>query len=371
MTLTDLKVLINTTLTTVGAETGATDTFSWVDTGKTIQSLSASDFKTFLNKFALGVIRSEFDTRVWKKTLDIMTDSQTYEGIKQFIKASPLSAEDTSIIALVNGQDYTDGVYRDLTTHELLTTKDESIQFAWSIPQTELTTLFSDETSAMRYVELINATVTTSFNRAKWVIQLSTLDKLILSAHTANREVNLVTLYNASHTPTVTSADCLNNVDFKRWACEVVANLKEFMTDISSKYNDGATTPIDTFVPYEDIRLTMLTQFSNALKNVSNYESVPALSWGEYNTVNAWQSTGNNLLPTIAESGMIGDSVTSESVDNVVGVVYDKYAVGMTIRAEKVTSSYIAKGDFTNFYGTFVAQSFVNNMNNAVILTLN
>lgn len=69
MTLTDLKVLINTTLTTVGAETGATGTFSWVDTGKTIQSLSASDFKTFLNRFALGVIRSEFDTRVWKRHL--------------------------------------------------------------------------------------------------------------------------------------------------------------------------------------------------------------------------------------------------------------------------------------------------------------
>lgn len=371
MTLTDLKVLINNTLNTVGQETGAAETFSWVDTGKTIASLSASDFKTFLNKFALGVIRSEFDTRVWKKTLDIMTDSQTYEGIKQFVKARPLSAEDTTLIALVNGQDYTDGTYRDLQTDTLLATKDESIQFAWSVPQLELTTLFSNEESAMRYVALINATVSTSFNRAKWVIQLSTLDKLILSAVTGNRVVNLVTAYNATHTPQVTTATALESIDFKRWACEVVANLKEYMTDISKKYNDGATNPIETFVPTEDIRLTMLTQFSNALKNVSNYESVPALSWGEYNTVNAWQTTGSTLLPDLATCGGISDSTTQDTATNVVGVLYDKYAVGMTIRAEKVTSSYIARGDFTNFYGTFVAQSFVNNMNNAVVLTLN
>lgn len=368
MQITDLKALINDTLNTVGQETGALETFNWIDTGKTIASLSPADFKTYLNKFALGVIKNVYDTRVWKKTLDLSVDYQTYEGIKQYVKASPMEASDVTMVALVDGQDYNDRVYKDLNTSTLLTTKDFGFQVDWCVPQTELSFLFSSETSAMGYVAQIESAVANTFNRNKWNVQLSTLTKLVLDAVTGNRVVNLVTEYNLTHTPQVTTNTCLESVDFKRWACEIVANLREYMTDISKKYNDGS---ILSFVPSEDIRCTLLTQFSNALKNVSNYESVPALSWGDYNTVNAWQSTGSALLPDLATCGAITDSVTSDTATNVVGVLYDVYAVSMTIKSEKVTSDYVPAGDFTKFFGSFIGQSFVNNMNNAVVLTLN
>lgn len=373
MQISQIKNLINATLATMGHEVGSVDDFSWEDTGKTLANMTAADYATYLNKFALGVIRTEFDSRVWERTLDIMTDVQTYNGIKQYIKASPLTADDVSIVALINGVDYNDRVYKDLATDNLLFTKDFGFQFSWCVPQAELAMLFSSEETASNYVTLINATVSTSFNRAKWVTQLSLLVGLISTAYQNGQIVHLLTEYNASHTPTIaTAAEAMANENFKRWCLESIANLGEYVRDISKKYNDGQ---ILTFSSSDDMRKTFLTQFANALKNVAPLYSVEqALPLGKYNTVNAWQDNGStDLLPDLATCGAIADNTDPNNpvtISSVVGVLYDYWSVGLTTKVEKVTSDYVPKGDFTKFFGSFVGQGFINTRNNALVLCL-
>ena len=372
MTIAQIKNLINATLATMGHEVGSVDDFSWEDTGKTLAQMSASDYNTYLNKFALGVIRTEFDSRIWERTLDIMTDTQTYNGIKQYIKAAPLTADDVSIVALINGVDYNDRVYKDLAVDNILFTKDFGFQFSWCVPQAELAMLFSSEETASNYVTMINATVATSFNRAKWVTQLSLLVGLIVQANTNGQVVHLVTEYNATHTTPVTTATCMESDDFKRWCLEAIANLGEYVRDISKKYNDGQ---ILTFSSSDDMRKTILTQFANALKNVAPLYSVEsALPLGRYNTVNAWQDNGSSaLLPDLSTCGVITDNTDPNNpvtINDVVGVLYDYWSVGLTTKVEKVTSDYVPKGDFTKFFGSFVGQGFINTRNNALVLCL-
>ena len=374
MQIAQIKTLINNTLASMGHEVGSVDDFSWEDTGKTLANMTAADYSTYLNKFALGVIRTEFDSRVWERTLDIMTDVQTYNGIKQYIKASPLTADDVSIVALINGVDYNDRVYKDLATDNLLFTKDFGFQFSWCVPQAELAMLFSSEETASNYVTLINATVSTSFNRAKWVTQLSLLVGLISAAYQNGQVVHLVTEYNATRpqASAVTTATAMSSDDFKRWCLETVANLGEYVRDISKKYNDGQ---ILTFSSSDDMRKTLLTQFANALKNVAPLYSVEqALPLGRYNTVNAWQDNGSTaLLPGIATCGAIADNTDPQNpvtISDVVGVLYDYWSVGLTTKVEKVTSDYVPKGDFTKFFGSFVGQGFINTRNNALVLCL-
>lgn len=373
MQIAQIKNLINATLATMGHEVGSVEDFSWEDTGKTLAAMSASDYNTYLNKFALGVIRTEFDSRIWERTLDIMTDTQTYNGIKQYIKAAPLTADDVSIVALVNGVDYNDRIYKDLAVDNILFTKDFGFQFSWCVPQAELAMLFSSEETASNYVTMINATVATSFNRAKWVTQLSLLVGLIVQAHTNGQVVHLLTEYNASHTPTIaTAAEAMTSEDFKRWCLESIANLGEYVRDISKKYNDGQ---ILTFSSSDDMRKTILTQFANALKNVAPLYSVEqALPLGRYNTVNAWQDNGSSaLLPDLSTCGVITDNTDPNNpvvINDVVGVLYDYWSVGLTTKVEKVTSDYVPKGDFTKFFGSFVGQGFINTRNNALVLCL-
>lgn len=374
MTLTQVKTLINNSLTTAGKEVGGFEDMSWVDIGTAIGDLTADQFKTYLEDFALGVIKSEFDTRVWKKTLDITTDYQTYQGIKQYVKSGFLNTEDVSIVALVNGQDYNDRKYKKTPMDKILVTEDIGFQVSWSVPQQEAKMLFSSEEGAMGYVSQIEASVANTYNRAKWNLQLSLLNKLAISAYTDSRALNLVTLYNATHTAQVTDTKCMESSDFKNWCKESIANVKSYMSDISKKYNDGQLL---TFTPEENIKCTLLTSFSNSLKNITTYNGIGegALSLGDYKTVNAWQDNGSSaLLPPVSTTGTIVDRSNPDNVvtaSNVVGIIYDDYCLGMTIKAEKVTSDYVPKGDFTNFFSNFVGQEFLNTRNNAIVLTLN
>lgn len=372
MTLTQLKTLINTSLATAGYEMGGLSDLSWVDIGTAIGSMTADQFKNYLQTFALGVIKNEFDTRRFEKSLDISTSFQEYNGIKQYIKAGFLQAEDVSPVALVNGRDYNDRVYKALTTDVLLTTKDEGFQISWSVPQQDLKFMFSSEEGALGYVALIEGAVANTYNKNKWNIQLSLLNRLIISANDGGRVVHLVTAYNACHTPQVTTADCLESADFKNWVKEQVANLKDYMTDISGKYNDGQ---ILTFTPKEDVKLVLNTSFSNALKNITTFNGIGegALSLGDYQTVNAWYNNGTALLPDIGTTGNVAAYVdgTLKSVSYCVGVLFDKYTANMTLKIDRsVRSDYVPKGNFTNFFADFVGQSFVYTRNNAVILTL-
>lgn len=372
MTLTQLKTLINTSLTTAGYEMGGLSDLSWVDIGTAINSLTADQFKSYLQEFALGVIKNEFDTRRFEKSLDISTSFQEYNGIKQYIKAGFIQAEDVASVALVSGQDYNDRVYKALTTDVLLATKDEGFGLSWSVPQQELKMLFSSEEGAMGYVALIEGAVANSYNRNKWNIQLSLINRLIISANDGGRVVHLVTAYNACHTPQVTTSDCLESADFKNWVKEQVANLKSYMEDISSKYNDGQ---ILTFTPKEDVKLIMNTSFSNALKNITTFNGIGegALDLGDYQTVNAWYNNGTALLPDIGTTGNVAAYVdgTLKSVSYCAAVLFDKFSANMTLKVDKnIRSDYVPKGDFTNFFADFVGQSFVNTRNNAVILLL-
>ena len=374
MTLAQIKNLINSCLGTTGQESGSLDDFSWVDTGTAIANLSAADFKTFLQKFALGVVKTDFDTRVWEYTLDLFTDWQTYEGIKQYIKAAPLTADDVTMMALVGGVDYDDRVYKDLTTSTTLYTKDFGYQFSWCVPQEELKYLFSDEESVVNYVGLINATVSTSFNRAKWNTQLSIIAKVAVDAVAASKKIDLATAYNNTHsTPVTVGEAALESDDFKRWSRETIANLRRFMMDITSKYNSNAA---ESFTPYEDTRVTLLTQFANSLQNVPAWGDLgDKLAIGKYSTVNMWQASGSAILPTIATTGAISDANgggTPITATNVVGLLYDRYTCGCTLKTDKkITSDYVPKGDFTKFFGAMAGQAFINNNNNAIVLTLN
>ena len=373
MELVQIKTLLNDLMTTTGAECGSVDDFSWVDLGTAVESMTADQFKSFNEKFALGVVKTFFDTRRWTKTLDIMTDAQTYEGIKQYVKAGILDADDVSIVALVDGRDYTDGVYKDLDTKAKIYTKDFAYRIKYSIPNEELKFMFSTEDSVKGYVALIESTVSNTMNKLKWNTQLSTLTGLIvrcLAAGTA-KKIPTVTTYNSLFSKNLTADTALNDIDFKRWLIEQVANLRSYIMDISPKYNNEG---VESFTPREDTRVTLLTAVHNALRNVSTFEMIGTdLTIGEYNTVNAWQSTGSGLLPSIADVSEIVDNtdpLNPVTYDGVIGVIYDRYSLGMTMKCKKVTSNFIAGGDFTQFYDHVVGQSFINEYNNAIVLTL-
>ena len=78
------------------------------DLGTAINTMTADQFKTYLNEFAAAV-KTYIDSRGYSpEELPLFVDSQEYGGILQSIKSDTTETRDSHIYNLVDGQVYND-----------------------------------------------------------------------------------------------------------------------------------------------------------------------------------------------------------------------------------------------------------------------
>jgi hypothetical protein len=102
------------------------------------------------------------------------------------------------------------------------------------------------------------------------------------------------------------------------------------------------------------------------------------VSVGEYSTINFWQNSSKELLPSLGVTAQVkahygedsGSQVDPVSIQNVVGVIYDRYTAGLTARLDKITANYIAPGDYTNYFHHVANSRFIDTRNTGIILKL-
>lgn len=356
----------------------STDLSNIVDVGTAIADLDEYATQNFARTFIAGVARTYFETRKYKaETYALMNDAREYGGVVQRVKSKLLTVEDTPIWTLQNGQDYFDGTYHGIETDVKVYSIDDAFRITYSIPNEEFKQYFTNADSVMNLVAMITSTVDNTLATNLNALARTTLQQLIATASADNREIALVTTFNTIFGLTgdnaLTEETALHNTAFLRWAAEQIIRIRDYVTDMNEKYNDGT---VPTFTPREDTRTILLSEFATAL--TFNMESDTfhndLVSIGEYNKINFWQNASGDMLPSLGVTAEVkthvgeGDPVT---VENVIGCIFDKYSAGVTARLDKVTANYIGGGDFTNYYHHVANSRFVDTRNTGIILTLN
>jgi hypothetical protein len=149
-----------------------------------------------------------------------------------------------------------------------------------------------------------------------------------------------------------------------------MSEVREYITDYTALFNDGETA---TFASQDN--MILLTKFAKACKfNVrANTFNEELLGVGDYDTINMWQAatssddtTAYNFAAcssidysknSAIEFGLLPSTTTETHylASSIIGVIYDRLAMGINIDKRKVTSSYTAARDTTNsFYHALV-----------------
>lgn len=368
-----------------------------VDIGTALANLSGDDLKNYMKDLAVGVFDTFVDTRAYKdETYDLFISEIEYGGALQRVKAKLLSASDSNMLTLAsandpvngaNAPDYTDGKYYGTNWDSKIYTKDVAFKVKYSISEEMFKKSFTSPAGVRKLIALIEANVDNTIRLELNGLARGILRKLILSAYTGNRVIPLITTYNTKRNLTssdpgyITISNWEESTSFKLWVQTLILELRKYITDYNEKYNDGT---VPTFTPEEDARLVLLTEFSAqldvALGSVYHKELVEGT--GVYRTVNFWQNSTPDLLPTIASgslhdqvvervkdagAGVTGDVVT---VDHVVGLIYDRYSAFLTTKYDGVSTKYVPEEMFTTFFHHIVKSCAIDERNTAVILTL-
>lgn len=352
-----------------------------VDLGEKIADLSPETVKDFAGDFVVGVARNVMDTRKYRReTYGLMNDAREYGGVIQRVKARFLSASDSPIWTLENGQDYFDGTYHAPDIDVKIYSKDTAWMIANSIPTEMFKQSFTSEDGVRSLIAMIESMVDNTLSLELNGLAKTTLQEMIAQSAT-NRSIHLLTIYNdlagLTGDDALTKDTCLYNAPFLRWCAMQIVRLRDMTQDYNEKYNDGT---VPTFTPADDLRVTLLSEFTRAIEFNMEADTFhkDLVSVGQYNTINYWQNSSDEMLPTLGVTAQVkvhhgeneGTPIDPVSIKEVVGIIYDRYTAGLTARLDKITAQYIAPGDFTNYFHHVANSRFIDTRNTGIVLRL-
>ena len=394
MELKQISTILNTSIVPaiMGADyTVNPDLSNIVDFGTKISEMTADQFKTYFNEFCAAV-RTISDTREYSpEELPLYVDSEEYGGLVQSIKSDFTETRNSNLYSLVDGQTYNDvNKYFGTSFDNKIFEKDVTWGMAKSIPNTMWKKAFLNAEGVSQLVALVEVWYKNTIRRNSSAMEHNLISGLI----TKGKDINLVTMYNdmlatgkiaqsastgtigenatawtEGEQVTVTSDNCIYNKYFMQWASETIANIIKVARFANKKYNDGT---VSTYTTEGDSIMIYNTIFANRMKALNIAEPTGAKI---YNTP-FWNAQTDSLIPTIKNSAHViytddGTDTGNKSKDYVIGVLYDRWAVGYTLTPIAPRMAYNADGDFYTQFTDFNNRYWVDTRNTAIVFTLN
>lgn len=181
------------------------------------------------------------------------------------------------------------------------------------------------------------------------------------------RCVNLLYLYNKAKGTQLTKDMCLTDGDFIRFASYQMGLYADRLQSISTLFNVGGK---ERFTPKDALHTVLLSDFAKGAQaylyaDTYNKEQV-LLPNAE--TVASWQCSGQDYGFANTSAISIKTSGSKDIfISGVLGVMFDRDALGVCNLDKRVTTNYNAKAEFFNNYYKFDAGYFNDTNENFVV----
>ena len=179
-----------------------------------------------------------------------------------------------------------------------------------------------------------------------------------LNSKSTNKAVNLLYLYNQQYSKNLTASAALTDPDFIRYAVYIMGITANRMSKISKIFNVGGKA---RFTPSDLLHVVMLTDFKKAadvfLQSNTFNEEFTKLPRAE--EVPYWQGSGTGYA--FADTGKVYIKTASghdETITGILGVMFDRDALGVTNMSKRVKQNYIPNAEFFNNWFKYDAGYF-------------
>ena len=341
------------------------DLSNLVDVGNAV--FNANKVDNYVRSLVNHIGRVIFVDRAYSGSVpSVLMDAWEFGSVLEKISCDLPTATENPTWDLTNGETYNPNVfykpsvsvkfYNSKTTFEIPLSFTE-IQIKESFSNAEqlngfLTMLYNSVEKSMT-IKLDSLIMRTINNMIGETIHHEIPESANYSTTSTIKAVNLLKLYNDSHSTTITADKCLDNPDFIRYATYIISVYGERITKISNLFNIGGK---DRFTPKDVLRCVLLSDFKKAsevfLKSDLYNEQYATLP--ESDSVPYWQGSGTSYAfndITKIHINLASNSSTEIQMTGILGVMFDRDALGVSNLNRRVTTNYNPKAEFyTNFY---------------------
>lgn len=380
MQVTQLYTLINNVTKEILGDTAVVkeDLSNVVDIGKSIFDQTSVD--NYVKKLVNHIGKVVFQNRAYAGGVpSVLMDAWEFGSVLQKVSMALPEATENESWKLVDGQEYKQDVFTAPKVEAKFYNSKVTFEIPMSFTELQVKESFSSREQLNGFVSMITTSVENSMTVKLDALIMRAINnmtgetlvagigsgtagaKTLDFSKTSGRAINLLKLYNdqAAAADKVTVANALTNYKFIKFATYTMGIVADRMSKISKLFNVGGK---ERFTPADMRRCVLLSDFSKAAVTYlqADIQSPEMVALPAHDPVPYWQGSGTDYQ--LSSTGII--DIKTASGENVkvpaegagagkknaaiLGVMFDRDAVGVANLDRRTTTAYNAKAEFYN-----------------------
>ena len=353
----------------------AEDLSNVVDLGTEIFNANAVD--NYVKSLVNHIGKVIFVNRPYAgKVPSVLMDGWEFGSVLEKITAAIPTATENETWELTDGQEYKQDIFYKPSVSAKFFNSKVTFEVPISITERQVKESFSSVEQLNGFYSMIFDAVDKSMTIKADGLIMRTINNMIVETFANEpvsgeaRAINLLAKYNAKFGKELTAAAAMYEPEFIRFASYVIALYADRLGTISTLFNVGGK---ERFTSTDNLHVVLLSDFAKAadsyLYSDTYHNEFVKLPKAE--TVPYWQGSG--LTYAFADTARIKTKKTVDNVETtteltgVLGVMFDRNALGVCNLDRRVTSNYNAKAEFFNNYFKFDAGYFNDTNENFIV----
>ena len=372
--------IVNTITSEILGESAvvAEDLGNIVDIGRAIFNADALD--KYVRKLVDHIGKVVFVNRKYSGSApSVLMDGWEYGAVLEKVSAALPDATENESWNLTDGASYDPNIFTKPDVSAKFFDKKTTFEIPLSIVERQAKSAFSNAEQQNGFLSMLYMSVDNSATVKTDELIMRTINNYIgetfynmnsggtYSGAGNTRAVNLLKLYNDRYSESLSATNAITDPAFIRFAVFTMGLYKSRMSKMSKLFNMGAQP---RFTPDDRLHFILLSDFAAAadvfLQSGTFHEEFTKLPTAE--TVPFWQGSGTGYgfsdVSGISVKTASGHSVTPSGI---LGVMFDRDALGVCNVDRRVTTNYNAKAEFWNSWYKFDA-SYFNDFNENFIV---
>ena len=372
MEVNQIATLINSVTEEVMGEQAITteDLSNIVDIGTSIFNANAVDH--YVKSLVDHIGKVVFVNRPYSGNVpSVLMDGWEFGAVLEKITMSELpEATENESWELTDGVSYDPNIFYKPKVEAKFFSKRVTFEIPISITEKQVKNAFSDATQLNAFISMIYNAVDKSMTAKLDNLVMRTINNMIgetiyddygdddLDSKSGVKAVNLLYKYNTQFNKSITASDALTDPEFIRYASREIGLYVDRMSTLSTLFNIGGK---DRFTSRDLLHVVILSDFARSadcyLQSDTYHENFTRLPKAE--TIPYWQGSGTDYsFDSVSKIDIDTASGQSIETSGILGVMFDRDALGVSNLDRRTTTNYNPKAEFYNNWFKFDAGYF-------------
>ena len=385
MAFEDAAAILNNIRKQVTGETAAApiNTSQFISVANTVLQ---AGYDPVMGAITQMVSRTIFSIRPYNRKFGgIKMDSEQWGAIVRKLAIADSDWETDTHFNLVDGQAVDHYVVKKPPVVQMNFYGANTFERHVTIFKNQLDSAFSGPNEFGRFMAMVTQNISDMIEQNHESIARMTVGNFVgAKVSQSNGVIHLLTEYNAETgaNPPLTATTVYapeNFGNFMKWMYARVATLTGLMTERSQEFQINVTgKEINRHTPYQDQKVYLYAPLLNGMNARVLAETFhdDFLEYADVEAVNYWQSIESpmalNVTPSyMGADGLIVTAQEAQSITNLVGVIFDRDALGYTtVNNWSATTPLNAKGGYWNTFHHFTERWYNDFTEKGLVLLL-